>query len=369
MGRTACVDRPSWNVTNRAPPAVDILETGSNALLIAIGFIEPARSITHAAAGVYRRARGRGGMAAVAGAQQRAMPVVGVLDGGGSFVQFESAFREGLSGGGYIEGRNITIESRSANGEYDRLPTLAAELVRRQVAVIATATPVAALAAKAATTTIPIVFFLGSDPVRDGLVGSLNRPSGNVTGITWFANVLTSKRLELFHELLPKATDIAVLVNPNNANAGFELTEAETAAPWLGVRLNVVRARTEQEIDTAFASLVQQRAIALFLIGDAFFGSRAQQIVALATQHAIATSSAQHEDTKIGGLMSYAASRMNSARQFGNYVAHILRGRKPADLPVMQPTKFEFLINLKTARALRIEVPPMLLARADEVIE
>jgi putative tryptophan/tyrosine transport system substrate-binding protein len=304
-----------------------------------------------------------------ASAQQRAMPVVGVLDGGGSFVQFDAAFREGLSGAGYVEGKNAAIEFRSANGEYDRLPALATELVRRQVSVIATATPVAALAARAATTTIPIVFFLGSDPVRDGLVGSLNRPSGNITGITWFANLLTSKRLELFHELIPSASGIAVLINPNNANASLELTQAEMAAQKLGLRLSVVRARTEGEIDEAFVSLAQQRATALFLIGDAYFGSRGQQIVSLASRHAIATCFAQHEDTRRGGLMSYSADRQDAARQFGNYVARILKGEKAANLPVMQPTKFEFLINLKTARELGLEVPPNLLLRADEIIE
>jgi putative tryptophan/tyrosine transport system substrate-binding protein len=246
------------------------------------------------------------------------MPVVGVLYGGGSFVQFDVAFRQGLSRAGYIEGKSATIEFRSANGEYDRLPTLATELVRRQVSVIATATPVAALAAKAATTTIPIVFFLGSDPIKDGLVSSLNRPSGNITGITWFANLLTSKRLELFHELLPSVIDIAVLINPDNVNAGLELTQAEMAAPRLGLRLSVVKARTEREIDIAFATLVQQRTTALFLIGDAYFGSRGEQIVSLASRHAIAyvlRTARGHQDRRLDELFGQSKGCSAAVRQ------------------------------------------------------
>jgi putative ABC transport system substrate-binding protein len=300
-------------------------------------------------------------------AQQAAMPVIGVLDGGGSFVQFEAGFHKGLSEAGYVAGRNTTIEFRSAAGHYDRLPELAAELVHRRVAVIATATPVAALAAKAATTTIPIVFFLGSDPVKDGLVRS--RPTGNVTGITWFGNVLTAKRMELFHALLPESALIAVLLNPDNSNAVLELNVTEAAARLLGRQVIVVRANTQQQIDAAFASLLQQRATALFVIGDAYLGSRGHQIVALATRHALPTSFGQHEDTKVGGLMSYGTNRLDSSRQFGIYVGRILNGEKPTDLPVTQPTKFELMINLRTANALGITVPPTLLALADEVIE
>jgi putative ABC transport system substrate-binding protein len=304
-------------------------------------------------------------------AQQRAMPVVGWLDGGGpaAFASYMAAFRQGLSDLGYVEGSNVAIEYRSADGQYDRLPALAAELVRRQVTVIAALSPVAALAAKAATATIPIVFSLGSDPVKDGLVARINRPGGNITGVTFFSNLLSSKRLELLHQLVPNAAVIALLLNPNNANAELELNETQVAAQILGRQLIVVRASTEREIDAAFANLVQQRAAALHIGADALFNSRRDQIAALGARHAIATSGGNREHAVAGMLMSYGANREDSSRWFGRYVGRVLKGDKPGDLPVMQPTRFEFVLNLKTAKALGIEVPANLLALTDEVID
>ena len=302
-------------------------------------------------------------------AQQPAMPVIGYLEGAQQGGPFLAAFRQGLSAAGYVEGRNVAIEFRNADGQYDRLPKMAADLVRRQVAVIAASTPVAALAAKAATATIPIVFSLGSDPVKDGLVTSLNRPGGNLTGVTFFANLLSSKRLELLHELIPSATVIGLLLNPNNANAALELNETEVAARALGSQLIVLRASNEREIDMAFTELVQQRVTALYVSADLYFFSRRDQIVALAARHGIATSHANRESVTAGMLMSYGGDRLDTSRQFGVYTGRILKGEKPADLPVMQATKFEFVINLKTAKALGLDVPPALLARADDVIE
>jgi putative ABC transport system substrate-binding protein len=302
-------------------------------------------------------------------AQQPAMPVIGFLDGAVMSDAGMAAFHQGLSEGGYIAGRNVTIESRVATGQYDRLPALAAELVRRQVAVIATNTPVAALAAKAATATIPIVFSLGSDPVKDGLVASLNRPGGNITGVTFFSNLLSSKRLELLHQLVPNAAVIALLLNPNNANAELELNETEVAARALGLQLIVFRASTEREIVTAFTNLLQQGTAALHIGGDAFFFSRRDQIVALAARHGVAMSHSNRETVEAGGLMSYGANLADSYRQAGVYVSRILKGEKPSDLPVMQPTRFEFVINLKTSKALGLEVPAKLLALTDVVIE
>jgi putative tryptophan/tyrosine transport system substrate-binding protein len=300
-------------------------------------------------------------------AQQPAMPVVGYLDG--ARPTNVDAFRKGLGEAGYAEGRNVAIEFRPAEGQYDKLPGLAAELVRRQVAVIAAATPVAALAAKAATTTIPIVFSLGSDPVKDGLVASLNRPGGNITGVTFFTNLLSSKRLELLHELASNSGVIAVLLNPDNANVELEQKETEVAAQALGLQLIIVQARTVGEIDGAFANLVQQRATALYVSGDAFFGSRSEQIAYMALRHGIPTSRSSREHVVAGGLMSYGANRVDSARQFGFYTGRILKGDKPADLPVQQPAKFELVLNLRTAKALGLAVPDKLLALADEVIE
>jgi putative ABC transport system substrate-binding protein len=303
-------------------------------------------------------------------AQQPAMPVIGVLDGVDVLSgPLRPSFRQGLSESGFVEGRNVTIESHPANGQYDRLPALAAELVRRQVAVIATSTPVAALAVKAATTTIPIVFGLGTDPVKDGLVASLNRPGGNVTGATFFSNLLLAKRLELLHQLVPGAAGVAVLVNPGNTNAELELNDAQVAARTLGLHLIVVRASTEREIDTAFANLIQQRAASLLIAGDAFLLSRREQIAALALRHAVSSSFPDRDYAAAGGLMSYGADRKDAYRQAGVYVGRILKGEKPGDLPVVQPTKFELVVNLKTAKALGLTIPESFLLRADEVIE
>jgi putative ABC transport system substrate-binding protein len=298
------------------------------------------------------------------------MPVIGLLAGAGlESPSVMAAFRQGLSEIGYVEGRNVAIEVRVAEGQYARLPALAAELVRRRVAVIAVITPVAALAAKAATATIPIVFQLGSDPVKDGLVGSLSRPGDNVTGVTFFSNLLSSKRLQLLHQLVPNATRIAFLLNPGNANAELELNETEITTRALGLELIVVRASTEREIDAAFASLVQLGATAVFTAGDAYLFSRRDQIAALAIRHGLPTSSTTREYAEAGILMSYGADRRDSGRRWGLYVGRILNGEKPADLPVVQPTKFELVINLKTANALGLVVPNAMQLLADEVIE
>jgi putative ABC transport system substrate-binding protein len=298
------------------------------------------------------------------------MPVIGLLAG----AQLDSdavmaEFRRGLAQAGYVEGRNLAIDVRLAEGQYDRLPALAADLVRRPVAAIAALTPVAALAAKAATTTIPIVFLLGSDPARDGLVASLNRPGGNITGITFFTNLLASKRLQSLHELIPNAGRIGLLINPGNANAELELTEMQIAARTLGVGLIVERAAAEREIDAAFASFVRERAAAVVTAGDAYFFSRREQIAALALRHGLPTSSSTRGYVEAGILLSYGADRRDSGRQWGLYVGRVLKGEKPSDLPVLQPTKFELAFNLKTAKALGLDVPATLLARADEVIE
>jgi putative ABC transport system substrate-binding protein len=297
------------------------------------------------------------------------MPVIGFLTGANTTAQKMAAFRQGLSEAGYVETRNVAIEFHSTDGQHEKLPGLAAELVRRQVAVLAVVTPLAALAAKALTATIPIIFEIGSDPVKDGLVASLNRPGGNITGVTFFTNLLSSKRLQLLHELVPNAAVIAVLVNPNNLNAELELNETEIAARTLGLQLIVLRASTEREIEAAFADLVQQRAAALYVGADGFLGSRSEQIAYMALRHAIPASRSSREHVLAGGLMSYGANRRDSSRQFGRYVGRALKGEKPADLPVMQPTKFELVLNLRTAKALGLTVPPMLLALADEVIE
>jgi putative ABC transport system substrate-binding protein len=303
-------------------------------------------------------------------AQQPQLPVVGLLDAAGTDGSVLSAgLRLGLSQSGFVEGKTVTIDYRTANGQYDRLPALAAELVRRQVAAIGTISPVAALAAKAATATIPIVFTLGSDPVKDGLVASLNRPGGNVTGVTFFNNLLTAKRLELLHEAVPKAAVIAMLLNPNNANAELELNEAQAAARTLGLQLLVLRASNEREIDAAFAILAQQRSVALLVAADAYLNRPQSPLVVLVTRHGIPTSFPNRDYVVSGGLMSYGTDWSNSSRQAGIYIARILKGEKPADLPVMQPTKFQLALNLNTAKALGLEIPAKILALADEVIE
>jgi putative ABC transport system substrate-binding protein len=302
---------------------------------------------------------------------QSEMPVIGHLYGGfhdKDLLQI-TAFKEGLLDTGYVEGKNLKIEYRWANAQYDRLPELAADLVRHRVAVIATDTPVAAIAAKNATTSIPVVFGLGSDPVRDGLVASLNRPGGNVTGATFFSNLLSAKRLDLFHRLIPKDNIVALLLNPKNANVELEKHQTQEAARPLNLQIVLLRAGNEDEINEALASLRQQGATALIVSGDAIFNDRRAQIAEFAMRYRIPTSCAFRDQAAAGCLMSYGANVSVTFRQAGNYVGRILKGGNPADLPVLQPTKFELVINLKTAKALGLDVPSELLATADEVIE
>jgi len=304
-------------------------------------------------------------------AQQPALPVVGFLNPGSSVAtRYQAmAFAQGMSQTGYVEGRNVAVEYRWANGQYDQLPAIAAELARRQVAVIGVVSPVGALAAKQATTSIPIVFALGSDPVKDGLVASLNRPGGNITGATFFANLLDAKRLGLVHQFVPDANVIAALLNPKNASFALEKNETQEAARTLGLELVFLQASTEREIDDSFLTLTQQHAAALFVAGDAFLGGHADQIATLAVRYGVPTSFALREQAAAGGLMSYGASITDTVRQAGNYVGRILKGEKPVDLPVQQPTKFEFVINMKTAKALGLTIPHDLLVLADELIE
>jgi len=304
-------------------------------------------------------------------AQQPAMPVVGFLGAGarGPLREQIAAFQEGLKESSYVEGQNVAVEYRFAEGQFDRFPALAAELVRRQVAVLFVASNAGALAAKQATRAIPIVFTAGDDPVASGLVPSLNRPGGNLTGVYQFANGLEAKRLGLLHEMVPKATTIAVLVNPNYSGFENQLREVQEAAASLGVQLVIVRANVESDFDAAFSTLVQQRATALLVCASPFFNIRRQQLVVLAARHALPATYEWREFAAAGGLMSYGTVISDSYRQAGVYTGRILKGAKPADLPVVQLTRFEFVINLPTARALGLEVPATLLARADEVIE
>jgi putative tryptophan/tyrosine transport system substrate-binding protein len=307
-------------------------------------------------------------------AQQGSMPVIGVLSGQSPEISESqiAAFRQGVQETGFVEGRDVTIDSRWARNNNDRLPALAAELVQLRVSVIAAiafgSTP-AALAAKAATSGIPIVFAVGTDPIKTGIVSSLNRPSGNVTGATFFANELAAKRLGLLHELLPQATMIAVLMNQNFTDAADQLKDIQDAARALGLKTYVVSASTEHEIDGGFAAVVRQRADALFVGADPFLSSRQDQIVELARRNAVPAIYDLRQATAAGGLISYAASSLDTQRLAGVYAGRILKGEKTTDLPVLQPTKFELVINLKTAKALGLTVPPSLLALADEVIE
>ena len=301
------------------------------------------------------------------------MPVIGFLHPGSAEGELNRslvvAFREGLSQTGYVEGRNIAIEYRWANDQYDRLPALAAELVRRQVSVIEANTPLAALATKRATTSIPIVFSLGSDPVKDGLVANLNRPGGNITGATFFANLLDAKRLDLLHQLVPNATLFGALVNPKNANADLETHDVGEAAHALGLQIAFAQASTESEIDQSLANLSQQHAAALFVAGDSFLSIHAGAIAKSAVRYLLPTAFTFREHAVAGGLMSYGASLTDTSRQAGNYVGRILKGEKPGDLPVQQPSKFEFIINMTTAKAIGLTIPHNLLVLADEVIE
>jgi putative ABC transport system substrate-binding protein len=308
----------------------------------------------------------------VARAQQPKMPVIGLLQSPSARENADrvGAFRQGLRDGGYVEGQNVAIEYRWADNQYDRLPGLAADLVRRQVAVIvAGGGGLAPQAAKAATATIPIVFSGGFDPVESGLVASLNRPGGNVTGVTFFANVLEAKRLGLLHELVPRAPRIGVLLNPGNASAQRQSKDLKEAARGLGVDLQLANASSERELEPAFAGLVQQGAGALLVAGDAVFTNRKDSLIALAARYAIPAIYSGRDFVEAGGLVSYGTSITDAYRQVGVYAGRILKGAKPADLPVLQPTKFELVINLKTAKALGQNVPPALLALADEVIE
>lgn len=307
-------------------------------------------------------------------AQQKAMPVVGYL-GIGAWSSpspsnpFVAAFRRGLTESGHVVGQNVSIEYRWAEGRYDTLPALAAELVGRKVDVIAAPTLQSALAAKSATSIIPIVFGMGADPVEHGLVASLPRPGGNVTGVTVFAAELLPKRLELISELVPQARVIALLVNPDNPIAENYIRNAQEPARAKGVQLRVLKAGTESEIDAAFATLIQLQAGALLIGGDAFFNTRREQFVALAARHAVPAIYEWPDFAAAGGLITYGPSLADAYRQVGIYAGRILDGEKPADLPVQQPTRFELVINLKTAKGLGLTVPPCILARADEVVE
>jgi putative tryptophan/tyrosine transport system substrate-binding protein len=307
----------------------------------------------------------------VAFAQQPAIPVVGFLgislpDG---YRRQLVALRQALQEAGYVEGRNIAVEFRWAENRYDRLPALAAELVSRHVSVIATTDTASTRAAKAATATIPIVFAYGGDPVDDGLVASFNRPGGNVTGVTFISAALAPKRLELLHEVVPGAGVIGVLVNPNSPLAQIQLSDLQAAARISGQRIYVANAGSELEFEAAFAALVQQSVGALLVSTDPLFGSARDRLVALAAREKIPAIYALREYAAAGGLMSYGASQADSYRQAGIYTARILKGEKPADLPVMQPTKFELVVNLKTAKALGLTISESFLLRADEVIE
>ena len=305
-------------------------------------------------------------------AQQPALPVVGFVNIASSkgYAPQLSAFLKGLSETGYVDGRNVAIEYRWAEGRNDRLPAMVADLVHRRVAVIAATSTQAALAAKAANTTIPIVFEMASDPVQLGLVASLNRPGGNVTGVT-NANVgITPKRLQLLHELVPTASVVALLVNPANpAIAETSTNELQAAARTLGLELHVLNASTERDLDEAFAKLIQLRAGGLVIGPDPFFTSRSEQLAALALRHAVPTIYQYRDFAAAGGLLSYAGDLADAYRLTGNYTGRVLRGDKPSDLPVQQATKIELYINLKTAKALGVNVPNTLIGRADEVIE
>jgi putative tryptophan/tyrosine transport system substrate-binding protein len=307
-----------------------------------------------------------------AGAQQQAMPVVGFLSSGQPqvFARMIDAFRQGLSETGYIVRQNVAFEHRAAGSDYDRFSAMANDLVRQQVAVIfSTGGTVAALAAKNATSTIPIVFYMGGDPVKQGLVASLNQPGGNLTGLGWLGFALGAKRLELLRELVPNMTEISMLVNPNNPDSQFEIQDVQQAARILGCQLHIVPVGAEAEFAGVFAKLVKPPVGGLVIASDVFFSGRRGLIVALAARHGMPTIYERRDFPDAGGLISYGHHRAEAYRQLGIYTGRILKGAKPADLPVLQPTKFELVINLNAATALNLEIPPKLLALADEVIE
>ena len=305
-------------------------------------------------------------------AQQRAMPVIGFLNHGPAreYAQRVTGFHRGLNETGYVEGRNVTVEYRWAEGRFDRLPALAADLVARRVALIYAGSPPAVRAARAASATMPIVFTMGEDPVTEGLVASLNRPGANITGFSHFANQLFGKRLGLMSEVAPTAAAFGFLVNPSNPNADPDQKEGLAAAQALGRRFEVFTATTERDLETAFAAMVQKQIGALIVgVDGALFLGQREKIAALAARYAIAAIYEQREFPAAGGLMSYGSDRIEAYRQGGIYVGRVLKGEKPADLPVQRATKFEFVINLKTARALGLNIPPGIHALADEVIE
>ena len=304
-------------------------------------------------------------------AQQAAKPVIGFLrnTSADTSANYVAAFRQGLNEVGYVEGQNLAIEYRWSEGRDERLPTLAAELVRRPVAVFVAANNTALVAAKAATETIPIVFVTGDDPVQLGFVTSLSRPAGNITGVSFYSGTLGAKQVEFLHEIAPKVTAIGILINPNNPAADEQIKVAQVAARALGLQIYVAKSRSESDFDPAFALLTQQQVGALVIGGDALFNSQHARLAALAARHALPTIHFAREIVAAGGLMSYGTNVRDAYRQAGVYVGRLLRGAKPADLPVMLPTKFELAINLKTAKALGLTIAPTLLDRVDEVIE
>jgi putative tryptophan/tyrosine transport system substrate-binding protein len=315
-----------------------------------------------------------GGAAAwplAAKAQQPTMPVIGFLSSTSpdTYAPFLGAFYQGLNESGYVAGRSAVIEFRWAEGQYDRLPMLAAELVQRQVGVLCAISTPAALAAKKATSAIPIVFFIGGDPVKFGLVAGLNRPGGNATGVNVIATELEAKRLGLLRELMPTATTAAVILNPQNPNADTQLRDVEQAGRAAGWRIQVLNASTERDLEPLFAALARQRTDALVITGDTFFATQRDRLVALAARHAIPAIYQRREYAEAGGLITYGTDFSDMFRQTGSYAGRILKGAKPSDLPIIQPIRFELVINRKTAKALGLQIPDRLLAVADEVIE
>jgi ABC-type uncharacterized transport system substrate-binding protein len=305
-------------------------------------------------------------------AQQAAMPVVGFINAASAenYKRQVATFLKGLAQNGYVDGQNMKVEYRWAEGQYDQMPALIAELLGRQAAVISvTGSTAAAQAAMAATRTIPIVFVIGGDPVKFGLVASLNRPGGNVTGVSFLVNLLVAKQLSLLHELIPGATNFGFLVNPNNPNAESDTNNARLAADALDRKIVVVKARTREDIDHAFTQLTQERADALLISADPLFSGSREQLAALAARHKLPAMFNSREFALAGGLLSYGPDQADAYREAGIYIGRILSGEKPSDLPVVQPTKFELVINIKTAKSLGLNVPPLLLARADEVVE